>query len=41
MHSTRHIRRTYYLIISVFWLATALPMALIILLAQARGLDLF
>jgi len=41
MDATRHIRRTYYLIISVFWLATALPMALIILLAQARGLDLF
>ena len=35
------LQRTYYLILSLFWLATALPMALIVLLAQARGLDLF
>ena len=41
MNSIQHIRRTYYLIVSLFWLATALPMALIILLGQARGLDLF
>jgi DHA1 family quinolone resistance protein-like MFS transporter len=41
MKSTRHIQRTYYLIISLFWLATGLPLALIILLGQARGLDLF
>jgi len=41
MKSTRHIQRTYYLVISLFWLATGLPMALIILLGQARGLDLF
>lgn len=35
------IRRTYYLILSLFWFATALPMALNVLLAQARGLSLF
>jgi MFS family permease len=41
MKSPHHVQRTYYLIISLFWLATALPLALIILLGQARGLDLF
>ena len=41
MKSVRQIQRTYYLITSLFWLATGLPMALSILLAQARGLDLF
>ena len=41
MKSPRYIQRTYYLIISLFWLATALPLALVILLGQARGLDLF
>jgi MFS family permease len=41
MQSIKYIQRTYYLIISLFWLATALPMALLILLGQARGLDLF
>lgn len=37
----KSIRQTYYLILSLFWLATALPMALIVLLGQARGLNLF
>lgn len=41
MNTTSHIQRVYYLVVSLFWLATALPLALIILLAQARGLDLF
>ena len=41
MNSTNHIQRVYYLINSLFWLAVALPLALIILLIQARGLDLF
>jgi len=41
MESTQYIQRTYYLIVSLFWLATALPMALFILLGQARGLNLF
>jgi len=41
MKSTQHIQRVYYLIISLFWLAVALPLALVILLIQARGLDLF
>jgi len=41
MQSTRRIQRTYNLILSLFWLATALPISLSILLFQARGLDLF
>ena len=41
MHSTKNIQRIYYLVISLFWLATALPIALFVLLAQSRGLDLF
>ena len=41
MKSIQHIQRVYYLIISLFWFATALPMALFILLAQARGFNLF
>ena len=40
MESVRYIQKVYYLLISLFWIATALPMALTILLAQARGLDL-
>jgi MFS family permease len=41
MRSVKEIQRTYYLVISLFWLATALPISLMVLLAQARGLDLF
>ena len=41
MQSINRIRRIYHLVISLFWLATALPIALFVLLAQARGLDLF
>ncbi len=41
IQSTTAIKRTYYVIISLFWFATALPMALSILLMQARGVDLF
>jgi MFS family permease len=41
MRSTQQIQRVYYLIISLFWLSTALPMALIVLFVQSRGLDLF
>jgi MFS family permease len=37
----KQIKRTYYLLISLFWLATALPAALLVLLMQARGLNLF
>lgn len=37
----KRIKRTYYLLISLFWLATSLPAALLVLLMQARGLDLF
>ena len=41
MKTIRHVQQVYYLLISLFWVATALPMALVILLAQARGLNLF
>jgi MFS family permease len=41
MQSTKAIQQIYHLVISLFWLATALPLALLVLLAQARGLDLF
>lgn len=39
--SINYVQRVYYLIISLFWLAVALPLALVVLLIQARGLDLF
>lgn len=38
---TASIKRVYYLLIALFWLATALPMALSVLLVLARGLTLF
>jgi len=41
MNSVKHIQRIYYLIISLFWLAIALPMALNVLFVQSRGIDLF
>jgi MFS family permease len=41
MNSTSHIQRVYLLIVSMFWLATALPLAMIVLLMQARGVSLF
>ncbi len=41
MQSTKSIQRIYHLVISLFWLATALPISLLVLFAQARGLDLF
>ncbi len=41
MRSIQQIQRVYYLIISVFWLSTALPMALTVLFMQSRGIDLF
>src|SRR5512135_2265850 len=37
----RRIRSTYYLITALFWLGVALPLAMTILLARARGLNLF
>jgi DHA1 family quinolone resistance protein-like MFS transporter len=37
----RKIRSTYYLIVALFWLGVALPMAMTMLLARARGLNLF
>lgn len=41
MRSPLSVQRTYYLILFLYWLATALPMALAVLLIQARGLNLF
>ncbi len=41
MRKVKDIQRIYHLVISLFWLATALPIALLVLFAQARGLDLF
>jgi len=41
MQTVKEIQRVYYLVISLFWLATALPISLLVLFAQARGLDLF
>jgi DHA1 family quinolone resistance protein-like MFS transporter len=40
MKSLRSIERRYALILFLFWFSTALPMALFILLAQARGMSL-
>ena len=37
----RRIKLTYYLCVTLFWLATILPAAVQVLLIQARGLNLF
>jgi MFS family permease len=39
--STGHIQRVYYVILAFFWFSTALPLALLVLIHQTRGLDLF
>jgi MFS transporter, DHA1 family, quinolone resistance protein len=41
MKTVKQIQRTYYLVNFLFWLATALPAALMVLFMQARGLSLF
>ena len=41
MKSLKATERIYYLLTSLFWFATALPMALSVLLMQSRGIDLF
>jgi len=41
MQSIKGIQRIYHLVTSLFWLSTALPIALFVLLAQERGLNLF
>jgi DHA1 family quinolone resistance protein-like MFS transporter len=41
MKSVNRIQNSYILVISLFWLATSLPIALFVLLAQKRNLDLF
>ena len=40
MQNIRQVQRTYYLIISLFWLAVALPSAIGVLILQSRGLTL-
>ena len=39
--SLRRTEAVYYLLLGLFWFATALPLPLMVLLAQARGFDLF
>lgn len=41
VRTSKQIKQVYYLIVFLFWLATALPAALMVLLMQARGIDLF
>lgn len=41
MDKTRHLRRLYYGIVGLFWLAISLPLPVAVLLMQARGVDLF
>ena len=41
MQSTKRIQIVYTLVISLFWLAVSFPLSLSVLLAQARGMDLF
>lgn len=37
----KRVRRVYYLITGLYWIATALPMPIIVLLQRQRGMDLF
>ena len=41
LDSVRGVETVYCLLLGLFWFATALPLPLMVLLAQARGLDLF
>jgi predicted MFS family arabinose efflux permease len=41
MNSVNHIKRPYYAVLFLQWLATALPLALLVLILQARGINLF
>jgi len=41
MQANKHIQRVYYLATSLYWFATALPLALMTLLFRARGFSLF
>jgi len=40
MHTIRSIEARFYTVLFLFWFSTALPMAVFILLAQARGMSL-
>lgn len=40
MRNVRQVQRTYYLILSLFWLAVALPAAIGVLIVQSRGMTL-
>ncbi|MFO7782167.1 MAG: MFS transporter [Spirochaetia bacterium] len=37
----KRVRRVYYLITGLYWIATALPMPILVLLQRQRGMDLF
>ena len=37
----KRVRRVYYLITGLYWVATALPMPILVLLQRQRGMDLF
>jgi MFS family permease len=41
MNSANNIKRPYYAVLFLQWLATALPLALLVLILQARGINLF
>ncbi|MCI0393766.1 MAG: MFS transporter [Chloroflexi bacterium] len=41
MNTVKQIQRTYYLILSLFWLATAMRAVLVVLLMESRGVNLF
>lgn len=41
MNNVKRIQRTYYLILSLYWLATAMRGVLMVLLMQSRGINLF
>lgn len=41
MNELKHIKKPYYAVLFLNWLATALPLALHILILQARGINLF
>ena len=41
MNIVKHIKRPYYTVLFLNWFAAALPLALIVLLLQSRGINLF
>ena len=41
MTSLRHLQLAYYTVLSLYWIGSVLPAAVLTLYMQARGLDLF